>query len=78
MMLGCGYCEKTVHGRPYLYFWHYESRAGRREQVEEYVGPARNPRARQEVARRVGAYAERAQAQLAGFVRETRTAMASI
>ncbi len=77
MMLGCGYCEKTVHGRPYLYFWHYESRAGRREQFEEYVGPARNPRARQEVARRVAAYAERAQADLAEFVRETRAAMVS-
>lgn len=78
MMLGCGYCEKTVHGRPYLYFWHYESRGGRREQVEEYVGPARSPRAREEVTRRVAAYAGRAQAELTGFVRETRAAMASV
>ena len=78
MMLGCGYCEKTVHGRPYLYFWHYESRGGRREQLEEYVGPARSPRARQEVARRVAAYADRAQAELVGFVRATRAAMVSV
>ena len=77
MMLGCGYCEKTVHGRPYLYFWHYESVGGRREQIEEYMGPARHSRARQEVARRVAAYAERAQAELTGFVRETRAAMVS-
>ncbi len=77
MMLGCGFCEKTVHGRPYLYFWHYASRGGRREQLEEYVGPARSPRARQEVARRVAAYAERAQAELAGFVRDTHAAMVS-
>ncbi len=77
MMLGCGFCEKTVHGRPYLYFWHYESRGGRREQMEEYVGPARSSRARQEVARRVAADAERAHAELAGFVRETHAAMAS-
>lgn len=77
MMIGCGYCEKTIHGTRYLYFWHYESRAGRREQVEEYVGPARNPRARQEVARRVAAYAERARADLDGFVRETHAEMAS-
>ena len=75
MMFGCGYCEKTIHGRPYLYFWHYESRGGRREQVEEYVGPARNPRARQEVARRVAAYAERAQAELDRFVRATHVTM---
>ncbi len=77
MLLGCGYCEKTIHGRPYLYFWHYETRAGRREQEEEYVGPSRSPRARQEVARRVAAYAERAQAELASLVRETRAAIAS-
>ncbi len=75
MMLGCGYCEKTVHGRPYLYFWHYESRGNRREQVEEYVGPARSPRARQEVARRVAAYAERAQAELTRYVRDTHAAL---
>ncbi len=77
MMLGCGYCEKTIHGRSYLYFWHYESRGGRREQIEEYVGPARIPAARQEVARRVAAYAERAQSELAGLVRDTHAAMAS-
>lgn len=76
MMLGCGYCEKTIHGRPYLYFWHYEPRGGRREQVEEYVGPSRDPRARQEVARRVASYAERVQAELASFVRDTKAAMA--
>lgn len=75
-MLGCGYCEKTIHGRPYLYFWHYESRGGRREQVEAYVGPARSARARQEVERLVAAYVARAQAELRGFVRATRAAMA--
>jgi len=77
MMLGCGYCEKTIHGRPYLYFWHYESRGGRREQMEEYVGPAGNPRARQEIERRVATYVERAQSELAGFVRDTHAEMAT-
>jgi hypothetical protein len=77
MMLGCGYCEKTIHGRPYLYFWHYESRGARREQVEEYIGPAANPRARQEVARRVAVYAERAQADLAAFVRDAHAELAA-
>ena len=76
MMLGCGFCEKTIHGRPYLYFWHYEDRGGRREQIEEYVGPARSARSRQEVERRVEAYVERAQGELAGFVRATRAALA--
>lgn len=77
MMLGCGFCEKTVHGRPYLYFWHYESRGGRREQVEEYAGPARSARARQEVSRRVAAYVDRAQGEMTAFLRETRARMAS-
>jgi hypothetical protein len=77
MMLGCGYCEKTVHGRAYLYFWHYETRNGRREQVEEYVGPARSERAKSEVARRVAAYVARAQGELDVLLREVRTQMLS-
>lgn len=77
MLLGCGYCEKTVHGRPYLYFWHYETRATRREQVEEYIGPARSERARQEIARRTAAYVSRAEGELAAFLRDVRAEMAS-
>ncbi len=72
MMLGCGYCEKTIHGRPYLYFWHYEARGGRREQIEEYVGPARGPRSREETLRKLDAYVVRAEADLARFVRRAR------
>ncbi len=77
MMLGCGYCEKTIHGRPYLYFWHYETRGGRREQVEEYVGPARSLLAREEVVRKVSGYAERARVEMAEFVRQAHVEMAS-
>ncbi len=77
MMLGCGFCQKTVHGRPYLYFWHYETRGGRRDQVEEYVGPARSERARQEVARRTAEYVRRAEDELAEFLRTVRVEMAS-
>src|SRR5437016_4205112 len=29
MMIGCGYCVKTVRRRRYLYFWHYEDREDR-------------------------------------------------
>ena len=75
-MIGCGYCEKTVHGRAYLYFWHYETRGGRREQGEEYVGPARSGRARQEVARRAAAYVLRAEGELASFLRDLRAELA--
>ena len=77
MMMGCGHCEKTVHGRPYLYFWHYETLGGRRDQVEEYIGPARSEKARQEVARRTTAYVRRAEGELADFLRAVRAEMAS-
>ena len=77
MMLGCGYCQKTIHGRAYLYFWHYETRGGRREQVEEYVGPARSDRARHEVARRAAAYVARAEGELASFLTDLRAELAA-
>jgi hypothetical protein len=76
-MLGCGYCEKTVHGRAYLYFWHYESRHGRREQVEEYVGAAGSERARSEVARKAAEYVARARRDLDSFLREVRAELVS-
>ncbi len=77
MLIGCGYCVKTVRRRRYLYFWHYESRGGRREQVEEYVGPASDSRTREMVARKVAAYAERAKTELGRFVDFTRSEMAT-
>jgi hypothetical protein len=75
-MLGCGYCVKRVRGRPYLYFWHYEDRGGRREQVEQYIGPYADPRAREIVVRRVVAYANRARTDMGRFVQLTKTEMA--
>lgn len=77
MMLGCGYCEKTVHGRSYLYFWHYETRGGRRDQVEEYVGPVRSERARMEIARKTASYVQRAESELTAFLRDVRADMAT-
>ena len=77
MMLGCGYCVKNVRKRRYLYFWHYEARGGRRVQLEEYVGPANDPGAREEVARKVSAYADRARAEMGRFVELTRANMAA-
>ena len=59
-----------------MYFWHYEDRGGRREQVEEYVGPAKDLKAREEVARRVAAYADRARSTMGRFVERTRAEMA--
>lgn len=76
-MLGCGYCVKTIRKGRYLYFWHYEDRGGRREQVEEYIGPQQDPAARQEVSRRVAAYVERARSDMGRLVRQTEAEMAS-
>ena len=77
MLLGCGFCEKTIHGRRYLYFWHYETLGARREQIEEYVGPVTSDRARQEVSQRTAAYVARASDELNAFLRSVRAEMAS-
>ena len=76
MMIGCGYCVKTVRRGQYLYFWHYEDRGGRREQLEEYVGPAKDSKSREEIVRRVAAYADRARSTMGRFVERTRAEMA--
>ena len=56
MQIGCGTYVHTVRGRPYLYFWHYETRGARRVQVKEYVGPARSPGSWADAAGRCDAY----------------------
>jgi hypothetical protein len=43
MQIGCGVRTMTVRNHEYLYFWHYETRDGRRKAVHDYVGPARDP-----------------------------------
>ena len=68
---------KTIRRRRYLYFWHYENRDGRREQIEEYIGPANASDARESVARKVAAYAERARVEMGRFVALTRSEMAT-
>ena len=77
MMPGCGYCVKTIRKRPYLCASHYESRSGGREQVEEYIGPARDSKAREEVARRLSAYVERARSDVVRILDTTRAEMAA-
>ncbi len=64
MQVGCGVYELTIRDRPYLYFWHYESKGGRRVQVKEYVGPAGSPATRTEAGRRCEAYFDRVAADL--------------
>lgn len=59
MQVGCGATTKEIRGHPYLYFWHYEDRDGRRVQAYRYLGPARSIAARQRLADAVGAYYDR-------------------
>ena len=59
MQVGCGLTIKTIRGRPYLYFWHYEERAGRRVQVFQYVGSPRSATARGRLEAAVTAYYDR-------------------
>ncbi|MGQ0797700.1 MAG: hypothetical protein ACT4OI_07555 [Methanobacteriota archaeon] len=64
MQVGCGVYVHRVRGRPYLYFWHYETKAGGRAQVTEYVGPEGSPRARDEAIRRCESYYSKASQEL--------------
>ena len=59
MQLGCGVTTKEIRGRPYLYFWHYEERGGRRVQVFRYLGAVRAEGARQRLEEALDAYIDR-------------------
>lgn len=77
MQVGCGVYEHAVRGHLYLYFWHYETRSGRRRQVTEYLGPARSPRIREEAIRRCERYYARVARELEGLRRTAVRAVAS-
>jgi hypothetical protein len=55
MQIGCGFRVKAMGRQDYIYFWHYEDRAGRSRQVYEYVGPRRSA----DTARRLAEAVER-------------------
>jgi len=64
VQLGCGLTTKEIRGRPYLYFWHYEERGGRRVQMFRYLGSPRSEAARQRLAEALDAYFDRLGAEL--------------
>ncbi len=76
MQIGCGVYVHVVHGRPYLYVWHYETAGGRRRQVKEYVGSAESKEVREEAIRRVDAYFRRAARDLERLRNETLASVA--
>ena len=55
---------KEIRGRPYLYFWHYEDRGGRRVQVFRYLGRSRSESARQKLETALDAYVDRITAEI--------------
>ncbi len=64
VQVGCGITTKEIRGRPYLYFWHYEERGGRRAQIYQYLGAARSEAARQRGVQAIDAYYDRVGADL--------------
>ncbi len=71
MQVGCGLTTKEIRGRPYLYFWHYEERGGRRVQVFQYIGSPRSLAARGRLEVAIAAYYDRVAVEL----RERRAAL---
>ena len=64
MQVGCGVSIKRIRGKPYLYFWHYEDRGGRRVQVQQYLGAPQAESTRQRLTLAVEAYYDRLQEEL--------------
>lgn len=64
VQLGCGVTTKEIRGRPYLYFWHYEDRGGRRVQLFRYLGASRSESARAKLEEALDAYVERLTAEI--------------
>lgn len=73
MQVGCGVSMKRIRGRPYLYFWHYEDRGGRRVQVQRYLGSPRAEGTRARLVAAVNAYYDRLEAELRRRRQETLT-----
>ena len=74
--IGCGVYKHDVRGRSYLYFWHYESRGGRRRQIKEYLGPAEDREVRSDAIRRVDGYFRKAAQELDHLRKKTLAGLA--
>ena len=57
--VGCGLKVHRIKGHEYVYFWHSEQQGEGRKQVQDYIGPAREPATRTEAARRMMEYYDR-------------------
>ena len=64
MKVGCGFVEKTIHGRRYLYVWTFVSHGTGFRRVERYIGPADRPESRAKALESLETRAARAAAAL--------------
>ena len=65
MEVGCGARVRTFGERRYFYFWHYERENGRSLRREDYVGRVDSEKARQDLLRRMAAYHEKVELEIA-------------
>jgi len=65
MEIGCGARVRTFGAGRYLYFWHYEREGGRSRRREDYLGRVDEPRAREELLKRMAAYHGKAEQEIA-------------
>src|SRR2546428_13549160 len=65
MEIGCGARVRDFDGRRYWYFWHYERANGRSLRKEDYIGRVDSHEAREELLRKMAAYHQNAERDLA-------------
>ena len=68
MQVGSGLRLRLIGNFEHPYVWHYEREGGRSRRRKDYVGPARQPRTRQEAQRKILAYCRRVEAELASRI----------
>jgi hypothetical protein len=64
MKVGCGFVEKNIGGRQYLYVWFFQPRGHGYRKVERSIGPPMSPKARGKALQELEVYASRALAEL--------------
>ena len=65
MEIGCGARVRDFDGRRSWYFWHYERANGRSLRKEDYIGRIDSHQAREELLRKMAAYHQNAERDLA-------------
>jgi len=78
MQVGCGFRIMVVKNREYVYFWHYEDRAGRSRQMYAYMGPRRSTRTARRLSEAMESYYAKALDELRRDLASARGAIVSL